>query len=73
MKKLFTIDDFIIAFISALVYGLSFEIPILLGWGIWTALTLCLIIGGAIDALDAFENNSDSLREFALELAKRKN
>ena len=28
---------------------------------------------GAIDALDAFENNSDSLREFALELAKRKN
>ena len=49
MKKLFTIDDFIIAFISALVYGLSFEIPILLGWGIWTALTLCLIIGGAID------------------------
>ena len=28
---------------------------------------------GAIDALDAFDNNSDSLREFALELAKRKN
>ena len=51
MKKLFTIDDFIIAFISALVYGLSFEIPMLLGWGIWTALTLCLIIGGAIDAV----------------------
>ena len=51
MKKLFTIDDFIIAFISALVYGLSFEIPMLLGWGIWTALPLCLIIGGAIDAV----------------------
>ncbi|WP_051650413.1 carboxylesterase family protein [Selenomonas sp. AB3002] len=49
MKKLFTIDDFIIAFISALVYGLSFEIPMLLGWGIWTALPLCLIIGGAVD------------------------
>ena len=51
MKKLFTIDDFIIAFISALVYGLSFEIPMLLGWGIWTALPFCLIIGGAIDAV----------------------
>ena len=28
---------------------------------------------GAIEALEAFDNNSDSLREFALELAKRKN
>ena len=51
MKKLFTIDDFIIAFISALVYGLGFEIPILLGWGIWIALALCLMIGGAIDVV----------------------
>lgn len=28
---------------------------------------------GAIEALEAFDNNSDLLREFALELAKRKN
>ena len=31
MKKLFTIDDFMVAFISALGYGLGAEIPMLLG------------------------------------------
>ena len=49
MKKLFTIDDFIIAFISAMAYGLSFEIPQLLDWEMWQALLLCLAIGGAVD------------------------
>ena len=51
MKKSFTIDDFIIAFISALVYGLSFEIPNLLGWGTWKALAICIVIGGAVDVV----------------------
>ncbi len=32
MKKLFTIDDFMVAFISKMAYGLSFEIPKLFGW-----------------------------------------
>ncbi len=49
MKKLFTIDDFIIAFISAMAYGLSFEIPKLLGWEMWQAGLLCMVIGGAVD------------------------
>ena len=49
MKKLFTIDDFIVAFISAMAYGLSFEIPKLLGWEMWQASIPCIIIGGAVD------------------------
>ena len=51
MKKLFTIDDFIIAFISAMAYGLSFEIPQLLDWEMWQALLLCMAVGGAIDTV----------------------
>lgn len=51
MKKLFTLDDFIIAFISAMAYGLGFEIPKLLGWEMWQALLLCTVIGGAVDTV----------------------
>ena len=51
MKKLFTIDDFIIAFISAMAYGLSFEIPKLLGWEMWQALIPCMVVGGVIDMI----------------------
>ena len=51
MKKLFTIDDFIVAFISAMAYGLSFEIPKILGVEIWQALIFCLVIGGTVDAV----------------------
>ena len=32
MKKLFTIDDFMVAFISALGYGFGYTIPMHLGW-----------------------------------------
>ncbi len=35
MKKLFTIDDFMVAFVSALGYGLGTEIPRLLGVSTW--------------------------------------
>ena len=51
MKKLFTIDDLIIAFISAMAYGLSFEIPQLLDWEMWQALIPCMVIGGVIDMI----------------------
>ena len=51
MKKLLTIDDFIVAFISAMAYGLSFEIPKLLGWEIWKALIPCIVVGGAVDTV----------------------
>ena len=51
MKKLFTIDDFIVAFISAMAYGLSFEIPKILGVEIWQALIFCLVIGGTVDTV----------------------
>jgi len=49
MKKIFTIDDFITAFISAIGYGLSFEIPKILGWEMWQSGLLCLVVGGALD------------------------
>ena len=32
MKKLFTIDDFAVAFISAMGYGFGYTIPMHLGW-----------------------------------------
>ena len=51
MKKLFTIDDFIVAFISAMAYGLSFEIPKILGVEIWQVLIFCLVIGGTVDTI----------------------
>ena len=51
MKKLFTIDDFIVAFISAMAYGLSFEIPKILGVEMWQALIFCLVIGGTVDTV----------------------
>lgn len=49
MKKLFTIDDFITAFISAIGYGLSFEIPKIFGWEMWQCVIFCMVIGGALD------------------------
>ena len=49
MKKIFTIDDFITAFISAIGYGLSFEIPKILGWEMWQCGLLCMVVGGALD------------------------
>ena len=49
MKKIFTIDDFITAFISAIGYGLSFEIPKILGWEMWQCGLFCLLVGGVLD------------------------
>ena len=69
MKKLFTIDDFITAFISAIGYGLSFEIPKILGWEMWQCVIFCMVVGGALDLVankivfsKAVQNNSATKR-----------
>lgn len=51
MKKLFMVDDFMIAFVSALGYGLGYEIPKLLGWPEWQCLAVCFALGLAMDFL----------------------
>ena len=43
MKKLFTIDDFIIALAAAVCYGLGFEIPKALGYPEWLCIVICLV------------------------------
>ena len=48
MKKLFTVEDFIVAFVSAIAYGLSFEIPKILGWEDWQCGLCSMIIGTAL-------------------------
>ncbi len=67
MKKLFTIDDFIVGIMSAIGYGLSFEIPKILGWEMWQCVILCIIVGGAVDAFakkiifnEVVQNNRDT-------------
>jgi para-nitrobenzyl esterase len=49
MKKIFTVDDLIICFISGLGYGLSFEIPKILGYEMWQSSIICLIVGVVLD------------------------
>ena len=51
MKKLFTVDDFIVAGISGIAYGLGFEIPAILGYEEWQCVVICLIVGFALDKL----------------------
>ena len=51
MKKLFTVDDFIVADISGIGYGLSFEIPAILGYEKGQCVVICLIVGFALDKL----------------------
>ena len=51
MKKLFTIDDFMVAFISALGYGLGAEIPMLLGWPGWASTLTSMAAGMAMEAV----------------------
>ncbi|MBR1602137.1 MAG: carboxylesterase family protein [Synergistaceae bacterium] len=51
MKKLFTLDDIMIAFIAALGYGLGLEIPKNLGCAMWLCSIICLIIGLAVEGL----------------------
>ena len=51
MKKIFTIDDFIVAGISGIAYGLGFKIPTMLGYEEWQSVLICLIVGVALDKM----------------------
>lgn len=49
MKKILTIDDLMIAFVTAIGYGLSYEIAKLLGWEEWLCIVACLVFGVAVE------------------------
>lgn len=51
MKKLFTVDDFIVAGISGIAYGLGFKIPQILGYEEWQCGIICMVVGVALDKL----------------------
>lgn len=51
MRKLLTIDDFIVAGISGIGYGLGFKIPTMLGYAEWQSGLICLIVGVALDKI----------------------
>lgn len=51
MKKLFTIDDFMIALMSSLGYGFGFTIPKLFGLPAVVCLLICLAFGFAVEEL----------------------
>ncbi len=51
MKKLFTIDDFAVAFISALGYGFGETVARLLGWPGPACIVACFAVGIAVEEL----------------------
>ena len=51
MKKLFTIDDFMVAFISALGYGFSETIAQLSGWSELMCIVACFAVGIAAEEI----------------------
>ena len=51
MKKLFTIDDFMIAFVSALGYGYGETISKVFGLPDWLCLVICFAVGIAVEEL----------------------
>ena len=51
MKKLFTIDDFMIALMSSLGYGFGFTIPKLFGLPAVVCLLICLVFGFVVEEL----------------------
>jgi len=51
MRKLFTIDDFVIALVSAVGYGFSFEIPKFFGCPEWLSIVSCLVVGTTLEGL----------------------
>ena len=51
MKRLFTFDDFMVALIAALGYGLGAEVPKLLEWHPWLCVGLSMAAGNALDML----------------------
>ena len=51
MKKLYTIDDFMIAFISALGYGFGYNIPMYFGWSQTACIVACFAFGIVIEEI----------------------
>ena len=51
MKKLFTIDDFMVAFIAALGYGLGYSIPMRLGWPQLVCIVICFALGIVLEEI----------------------
>ena len=51
MKRLFTFDDFMVALIGALGYGLGAEIPKLLEWHPWLCVGLSMVAGTVLDMI----------------------
>ena len=51
MKKLLTTEDLVIALVSAVGYGFSFEIPKILGYEEWLCTIICLVVGMSLEAL----------------------
>ena len=51
MKKLFTVDDFMIAFVSALGYGLGERIPRFFGCSDLVCLVVCLAVGIVLEQI----------------------
>ena len=51
MKKLFTIDDFMVAFISALGYGFGYTIPMHLGWPQLACIVTCFALGIVLEEI----------------------
>ena len=48
MKKLFTLDDIMVAFVSAIAYGFTWVIPKNLGMSDVAALIICIVVGGVL-------------------------
>ena len=51
MKKLFTIDDFMVAFMSAMGYGLGYTLAKQAGWSEILCLAACIALGMSLEAL----------------------
>ena len=51
MKKLFTIDDIMVAFIPALGYGFGYILPKRLGWPELACFVACLVVGIALEEI----------------------
>ena len=51
MRKLFTIDDFMVAFIAALGYGFGYTIPMHLGWPQLACIVVCFALGIVLEEI----------------------
>ena len=49
MRKLFTIDDIMIAFVAAFGYGFGYTLPKHFGWPELVCIAVCLILGMALE------------------------